>query len=41
MFFGLTGTPMPEHRLGKEVVGTGRSGAVDIGKTDDKVVDAF
>ena len=30
-----------EHRFGKEVIGAGRAGAVDVGKTDDKIVDAF
>ncbi|EKD34447.1 MAG: hypothetical protein ACD_75C02335G0002 [uncultured bacterium] len=31
----------PEDGLGKKVVGAGRTGAVDVGKADDEVVDPF
>ena len=33
--------PQPKDGLGEKVVGAGRTGAVDVGKADDEVVDPF
>ena len=33
--------PHTENRLGKQVVGAGRAGTVDIGKADDKIINTF